>query len=64
MCRYTLPETITTAEVARRVGVTTNTVRRWVREGILRPDVQTPGGHSRYRPSTVRRLQRRMRIAA
>jgi len=58
------PETMTTLEVARRLGVHVTTVRRWLREGILRPDVRLPTGGARFRPATVQKLQRRMGIAA
>lgn len=46
-------ELIPTGEVARRLGVTTNAVGRWVVRGMLKPAVTTPGGRYRFRWSEV-----------
>ncbi|MBV9314414.1 MAG: helix-turn-helix domain-containing protein [Pseudonocardia sp.] len=44
---------MTSGEVARRLGVTTRAVGRWVARGQLRPAVTTPGGRYRFRWSEV-----------
>lgn len=43
---------MTTGEVARLVGVTSQTVTRWANAGLL-TSVRTPGGHRRFRPADV-----------
>ena len=50
------PILITAREFARRAGVETETVRRWVRAGKLLPAGKTPGGHLRFRPEQVQEL--------
>jgi DNA-binding transcriptional MerR regulator len=42
-----------TGDVARRLGVTTRAVDRWVTDGLLTPAVITPGGRYRFRWSEV-----------
>jgi putative resolvase len=39
---------VSIGEMARRLGVSVATLRRWDREGRLRPVLRTPGGHRRY----------------
>lgn len=39
---------ITTSDVAKRRGVTSQTVRRWVDEGLIEPAITTEGGHYRF----------------
>ncbi|MGH8965106.1 MAG: MerR family DNA-binding transcriptional regulator [Actinomycetes bacterium] len=46
-------ELITSGEVARRLGVTTRAVGRWVARGLIKPAVTTPGGRYRFRWSEV-----------
>jgi excisionase family DNA binding protein len=48
-------ELLTPREVAELFGVRTTTIARWAREGRLDP-FRTPGGHRRYRRSSVRAL--------
>jgi excisionase family DNA binding protein len=43
-------------EAADLVGVHENTIRNWVKAGILCPVVKTPGGHSRFNPEDVATL--------
>ncbi|WP_164468845.1 MerR family transcriptional regulator [Arthrobacter sp. Leaf141] len=51
------PVYITTSQVADRFGVNTATVRRWVLNGTVTPDVTTPGGHHRFTEETVAALR-------
>jgi len=50
---------LTRTEVARRLGVSPNTVSRWAREGRL-PCHLTLGGHRRFDRAVVEELIRRM----
>jgi excisionase family DNA binding protein len=45
---------LTSADVAKRLGVTSQTIARWVRGGRLTPAYVTPGGQYRFRWSEVR----------
>ena len=44
---------IPTGEVARRLGVTTRAIDKWVSKGMITPAVITPGGRYRFRWSEV-----------
>lgn len=44
-------------EVAELLGVTTATVGRWARDGVLKPAMRTPGGQRRYRRADALALQ-------
>jgi MerR family transcriptional regulator, light-induced transcriptional regulator len=46
---------LSTAEAARRLGVTTTTIKRWADDGRL-PHMRTAGGHRRFRSEDVRSL--------
>lgn len=39
---------VTTAELARVLGINTRTIQRWRAQGVLTPEVSTPGGHARW----------------
>jgi excisionase family DNA binding protein len=41
-------------EAAEMLGVRPATVARWARIGAIKPAVETPGGHRRYRRGDVR----------
>lgn len=43
------PQWYTPTDVGDLVGVTSETIRRWVREGRLHPTVKTAGGQFRWR---------------
>jgi MerR family transcriptional regulator, light-induced transcriptional regulator len=50
------------ADVARRVGVATSTLRAWERRYGLGPSGRTRGGHRRYSTTDVARLQQLERL--
>ena len=56
MIRYLTP-----AQVAERLGVSPKTVGRWANEGRLYHQ-RTLGGHRRYDPGQVDRLQRELTV--
>lgn len=39
---------VSAADIAREIGVSRQTVTRWVREGIICPVTRTAGGHNRF----------------
>jgi excisionase family DNA binding protein len=45
--------TLTSTEVARRLGISRSTVTRAVKAGRVQPAVITPGGHYRYTPQSL-----------
>lgn len=48
-----LPDTMDTDAFAHACGVKPETVRRWVRRGLLQPHGRTLGGHMRFRADQV-----------
>ncbi|OZM83585.1 AlpA family transcriptional regulator [Pseudonocardia sp. MH-G8] len=44
---------ISTGEVARAVGLSRQTIQRYMREGLLTPVFTTTGGHARWRLDEV-----------
>ncbi|MBM9617615.1 MerR family transcriptional regulator [Streptomyces zhihengii] len=49
---------MTTGELAGRLGVAPTTIRSWGRRYGLEPAAHTPGGHRRWSPADVARLER------
>jgi DNA-binding transcriptional MerR regulator len=49
--------TLSPSDVARRVGVSTDTLRHYERKGLLPAPVRTPSGYRRYPPQTITRVQ-------
>jgi len=49
------------AEAADSLGVTTKTLRRWENKGYLMPS-RTPGGHRRYKLSSLKAIKRKTAI--
>ena len=39
---------VPTATAAKELGVATRTLQRWATEGLVKPDLVTPGGHQRW----------------
>lgn len=50
--------TVTTSELAEKLGVDERTIRRWISDGRVVPDARTLGGHARFAPSSVEKLRR------
>jgi len=44
---------LTTSEVAKKLGVTPDCIRKWDESGVLKADYTTEGGHRKYKESTV-----------
>ena len=51
-----LPELLTVSQAARSLGVHPNTVRKWSKQGILKPYRVGPRGDRRFRREDVERL--------
>ena len=47
-------EPLTTAELAKRLGLSGRTIQRYRRSGALEPELVTPGGHARWDEKKVR----------
>ena len=47
---------LSTTKMAKREGVTTETIRRWIREGKFEEVMRTDGGHLRIKDKKKRRL--------
>ena len=52
------PELMTVDQVAGRLNVHPNTVRRWAQQGLLNPYRIGPRGDRRFRPDDVERFLR------
>jgi DNA-binding transcriptional MerR regulator len=39
---------VPTSVAARRIGVAVRTLQKWVEDGLVSPDLVTPGGHMRW----------------
>lgn len=52
-----MPQTLRIGEVARRTGVSVETVRYYEREGILEPPARRPSGYRAYPEDAVRRVR-------
>jgi len=51
------------SELAKRLGVSGDTVRHWIRTGKLKAHT-TPGGHYRIPISEAKRIEKKMRAGA
>ncbi|GAB2665267.1 hypothetical protein GCM10027271_25340 [Saccharopolyspora gloriosae] len=55
------PRLVPTGDLARELGISTRTVARYVREGLLVPTEVTLGGHYRWDIDDVRQQIRKRR---
>jgi excisionase family DNA binding protein len=56
-----VPTTITTGELAEALGVSKSAILKWVRAGLITPEMTTPGGHHRWNEAAVRAQLRALR---
>jgi len=52
--------TETTTDVAQALGVDESTLRRWIRDREVIPDLVTLGGHARFTKQSVEKLRRKL----
>lgn len=52
---------VTTAELARALGINPRTIQRWRAQGVLTPEVATPGGHARW---DIEKVKQQLRALA
>lgn len=56
-----MSELVTSTQAAKAVGVSARSLARWAQEGVLEPDVVTPGGHFRWDVEHLRQQLKRQR---
>jgi hypothetical protein len=54
------PRLVTTAELARALGLAPRTIQKYRQDGILTPDLESAGGHARWNIERVRDELRRI----
>jgi excisionase family DNA binding protein len=54
---------LASGQAAHLLKISSTTIRRWVQDGLIQPQAQTPGGHFRFRLSYVRRIALRLQSA-
>lgn len=54
-----VPQLMQVREVARTLGVSENTIRRWEERGLI-PAVRLPSGVRRFRPEDIERAHKEM----
>ena len=54
-------ELLTTSELAELLGFSRSSMCRWVRDGAIAPDLTTPGGHARFRRTSVSLIRAQLR---
>lgn len=47
-----------TSEAAVAVGVSTRSLARWAQDGVVEPEVRTPGGHLKWDVAKLRQQLR------
>ena len=55
------PRLVTTSELARALGLHTRTIQRYRAEGVITPEIETPGGHGRWDIEKVKQQLRKLR---
>ena len=57
-----MADLVGSGEAAKRLGVSRRSLARWVRAGLLEPDLKTPGGQYRWDVDRVRAEMREKRL--
>lgn len=52
---------LTTPELARELGLSTRSIRRYLHDGKISPEITSPGGHHRWDADNVRAQLRALR---
>ncbi|MHA6629379.1 MerR family transcriptional regulator [Pseudonocardia sichuanensis] len=52
---------VTTSELARAIGLHTRTIQRYRAEGVIVPELESPGGHARWDVEKVKDQLRALR---
>lgn len=52
---------VTSAELARELGLSARSVQRYRQQGVIEPEVVSPGGHARWDVEAVRQKLRELR---
>jgi DNA-binding transcriptional MerR regulator len=53
-------ELLTTSQLARALGLSLSSIKRYISAGQIKPDLTTPGGHYRWNVASVRRQLREL----
>ena len=53
-------ELLTTSQLARALGLSLSSIKRYISAGQIKPDLITPGGHYRWNVESVRRQLREL----
>jgi DNA-binding transcriptional MerR regulator len=54
------PRLVSTAELARALGLAPRTIQKYRKDGLLTPDLESIGGHARWNVERVREELRRI----
>jgi DNA-binding transcriptional MerR regulator len=54
-------ELLTTSQLARALGLSVSSIKRYIAAGQIEPELTTPGGHYRWSVESVRRQLRELR---
>lgn len=55
-----VPELVRTSDAAKSLGISARSIARWASEGLIEPDLVTPGGHMRWDVSNLDRQLREL----
>lgn len=53
-------ELLTTSQLARALGLSLSSIKRYISAAQIKPDLTTPGGHYRWNVESVRRQLREL----